>query len=119
VRETERDDFIDTADLILNKEIEIIKKLTKLKERKIQEIEEIVTKTQEERIKLRRAEELRPKIHRKIQKENEISRYESLFIFSETKSYIDDIIFLIQKEQMAKTEFEQEYITPMLGTSIL
>lgn len=76
VRETERDDFIDTADLILNKEIEVIKSLTKLKEKKMREIEEIVSTMQEERIKLRRAEEIRPKIHRRIQKENEISRYD-------------------------------------------
>ena len=119
VRETERDDFIDTADLILNKEIEVIKKLTKLKEKKVHEIEAIASKTQEERIKLRRAEELRPKIHKKIQREKAASRYAVNITFSETQSYIDDIIFLIQKEQMAKTEFEQEYITPMLGRLIL
>lgn len=74
-KEVQRDDFIDTADMILGKEIEIIHKLTKIKEQRMKEIEEIKLITQEELRRVNRAKELQPKIIKKIQEEQEVDVY--------------------------------------------
>jgi len=68
-REIERDDFIDTADVMLNQLIRKLSKLKNIKDRKKEEIEDIHIKINEEKIKGRRASEKIPKVIKKIEKE--------------------------------------------------
>jgi transcription elongation factor GreA-like protein len=63
---------IDTADVILNQEIEMINKLNKIKEQKYNEIEKYKIETKIERRRTERIKELQPKIIKKIVKEQEV-----------------------------------------------
>ena len=103
----QRDDFIDTADMVLTKEIQVINALTKQKEKKFTEIENIRVEIENEQRRIEKLKSLQPKLIRKIQEEHEVG--------VDYTQQIDDITYLTQQDRNKHQEYDQKYYTPLIG----
>ena len=106
-KEVQRDDFIDTADLVLTKEISLIAKLNKVKEDKMGEIEHVKMEIENEQKRITKIQALQPKIIKKIQQEHDVG--------VDYTQQIDDLEYLIDQERNNKIKYEHEYYRPLMG----
>ena len=106
-KEVQRDDFIDTADLVLTKEISLIAKLNKVKEDKMGEIEQVKMEIENEQKRITKIQALQPKIIKKIQQEHDVG--------VDYTQQIDDLEYLIDQERNNKIKYEHEYYRPLMG----
>jgi len=106
IRAVERDDFIDTADLVLNKEIGIIHKLMKLKVEKEQELASLRVSISEEKRRVEKVQEVQPKIFKQIEREKERGE--------EIKDHINTINYFTEKEKQKREDLEQNYYNKII-----
>ena len=81
VKEVQRDDFIDTADVVLNKEIAVINQLVNKKMQLEQDINTLKCQTQEVEINIAKTAEVQPKLLKKIKSEKQRTLYVILCYF--------------------------------------
>ena len=81
VKEVQRDDFIDTADVVLNKEIAVINQLVNKKMQLEQDINTLKCQTQEVEINIAKTAEVQPKLLKKIKAEKQRTLYVILCYF--------------------------------------